>query len=535
MRSAQPYDRGVHLELVILGLLVAVAALSALAARVGIPYPILLVAGGLGLGWVPDAGEIVLDPELVLLIFLPPLLYGAAFFASPREMARNARPIAVLAIGLVFATTAAVAVVAHYAIGLDWDVAFVLGAVVSPTDAVAPAEILRRLGVPRRINTGIEGENLTNDWTALTVYKFAVAAVVTGGFSLADAGVEFVLSGIGGVAIGLLVGAVVRVVRRRLDDAPTEITISLFTGFAAYLPAEELGLSGVIAAVTAGLYMGWYASEVTTPATRIQLQGVWEILTFLLNAVLFVLVGLQLPRILGDLPGFGTGELVGHAVLVCLTVIVVRIGWVFFTSWLIRAADPRVRERSPIPQWNNTWIVAWSSMRGAVALAAALAIPLTLDDGAPFPQRDLLIFLTYSVILATLVLQGLSLPWLIRRLGVEDDGLDDREELGARMRAAEAALARVEELAEEDWVFEDTIDRTRRLYEFRRRRFAEIKLGEGDGSIDERSGRYQRLMHEVIAAERAALLALRNEGRITDEVMRRVERDLDLEEARLDL
>jgi monovalent cation/hydrogen antiporter len=523
----------VHLELVILGLLVAIAGLSALAGRVRVPYPILLVVGGLCLGWVPNADEIVLDPDLVLLIFLPPLLYAAAFFASAREMARNARPISFLAIGLVFATTASVALVAHYAIGLDWSVAFVLGAVVSPTDVVAPTEILRRLGVPRRINTIIEGENLTNDWTALTIYKLAIAAVVTGTFSLGEAALEFVLTGVGGAAVGLAVAGLIRMARRRIDDPPTEMTISLFSGYAAYLPAEELGLSGVIAAVTAGLYMGWYAHELTTPATRMQLQGVWEIVQFLLNAVLFVLVGLQLPHILDGLDGFGTGELVLYAVLVSLTVILVRIGWVFLNSWLIRRLDPRVRERPP--NWRATWIVAWSSMRGAVALAAALAIPLTVEGGTPFPDRDLLIFLTYAVILATLVVQGLSLPWLIRRLGVEDDGLDTREELGARMHAAEAAIARVEELAGEDWVREDTIDRARRLHEFRRRRFAEMKHGDGDGSAGERSGQYQRLMHEVIAAEREALLRLRNEGRITDEVMRRVERDLDLEEARLDL
>ena len=523
-----------HLELVILGLLVAVAALSALAGRLRVPYPILLVLGGLCLGWVPDADRIALDPDLVLLIFLPPLLYGAAFFASPREMARNARPIAMQAIGLVFATMLAVAAVAHWAIGLSWSVSFVLGAIVSPTDAVAPAEIVRRLGVPRRLVTIVEGENLTNDWTALTLYKFAVAAVVTGTFSFGEASLEFVLTGIGGIAIGLAVGALMRFVRARLDDPPTEITISLFTAYAAYLPAEELGVSGVIAAVTTGLYLGWHASELTTPTTRLQLLAVWEIVQFLLNAVLFVLVGLQLPGILDGIDGFGMGELTLYAVLVSATVIVIRLVWTFALSWVVRQLDPRVRQRYPKANWRLTLVGAWCSMRGAVALAAALAIPLTVDGGAPFPDRDLLIFLTYAVILATLVGQGLTLGPLIRRLGIEDDGLEAREELGARMHAADAAIARVEELAQEDWVFEDTIERTRRMYEFRRRRFAELKHGDGDGSIDDRSGRYQRLMHEIIAAERAALLDLRNQGRITDEVMRRVERDLDLEEARLD-
>lgn len=523
-----------HLELVILGLLVAVAALSALAGRLRVPYPILLVLGGLCLGWVPDADRIELDPDLVLLIFLPPLLYGAAFFASPREMARNARPIALQAIGLVFATTLVVAAVAHWAIGLSWGVSFVLGAVVSPTDAVAPAEIVRRLGVPRRLVTIVEGENLTNDWTALTIYKFAVAAVVTGAFSLGEATLEFVLTGVAGALVGLAVGRAMRFVRARLDDPPTEITISLFTGYAAYLPAEELGLSGVIAAVAAGLYLGWYASELTTPTTRLQLVAVWETVQFLLNAVLFVLVGLQLPGILDGIEGFGTGELALYALLVCAAVILTRLVWTFALSWVVRRLDPRVRERSPKANWRLTLVGAWCSMRGAVALAAALAIPLTVEGGAPFPDRDLLIFLTYAVILATLVAQGLTLAPLIRYLGIEDDGLAAREEMGARMHAASAAIARVDELAGEDWVHDDTAERTRRLYEFRRRRFAELKHGDGDGGADERSGRYQRLLREVIAAERAALLELRNQGRITDEVMRRVERDLDLEEARLD-
>ena len=236
-----------------------------------------------------------LDPDIVLLIFLPPLLYGAAFFTSLRELRRNARAIAALAIPLVFVTMAAVAVVAHEVVGLGWAESFVLGAIVSPTDAVAPAEIMRRVGAPRRLVAIIEGENLTNDWTALVLYRFAVAAVVSGSFSLWEAGLEFVASGVGGLIVGLAAGWVIRQVRSRIDDPPTEITISILSGYAAYLPAEELGFSGVIAAVTTGLYMAWYTPQLTTPVMRLQGVAVWEILTFLLNAVLFLLVGLQLP------------------------------------------------------------------------------------------------------------------------------------------------------------------------------------------------------------------------------------------------
>jgi CPA1 family monovalent cation:H+ antiporter len=409
-------------------------------------------------------------------------------------------------------------------------VAFVLGAVVSPTDAVAPAEIVRRLGVPRRMVTIIEGENLTNDWAALAVYKVAVAAVTAGTFSLAKAVPEFVLSGLGGVAIGLAVGTAMRAIRRRIDDPPTEITISLFTGYAAYIPADQLGLSGVIAAVTVGLYMGWHSSELTTASTRLQLTGVWETLTFLLNAVLFTLVGLQLRRIMSALDGFSTWELVRDALLVSGAVIVTRVVWVFALAWLPRLVGIRVLD--PMPPWPRLFIVSWSGMRGSVALAAALAIPLTVHGGGPFPDRDLVIFLTYAVILATLVLQGLTLPPLIRALGVQADTRDAEEEALARLRTAEAAIERLDELADEPWVAEDTAERTRRLFDFRRQRFA--SRIDGDGSIDERSERYQRLMHEVIRAERSALVQMRDRGEITDEVRRRVERDLDLEESRLD-
>ena len=402
---------------------------------------------------------------------------------------------------------------------------------------VAPATILRRLRVPRRIVTIVEGENLTNDWTALVFYRFAVAAVVQGSFSLWQAGLGFLLTGPGGFAVGLAVAWLIAQVRRRVDDAMVEITISLFTGYAAYLLAEELSLSGVIAAVTAGVFLGWRSSELYAPATRIEAYGVWEVLQFLLNAVLFVLVGLQLPRVLEGISGEPVGTLVLWGVVVSVAVIITRVVWVFVLTYVPRLLSPRLRERDPYPGWRNTSVVAWSGMRGAVSLAAALAIPLTIQGGAPFPQRDLLIFLTFCVILATLVFQGLSLPPLIRTLGVTGDGIDEKEELKARLRLAEAAVARVDELAEEEWVREDTAERMRGLYGYRRRRFA-ARFGaieENDvEDYEDRSTAFQRFQHEVLAAQREELLRLRNEGLINDEVMRRVERDLDLEEARLE-
>ena len=286
-----------HIELIVFGLLLAVAGLAVLARVVGVPYPITLVAGGAVIGFLPGVPTVELDPDVVLLIFLPPLLYGAAFFTSVRELRRDARSIATLAIPLVFATMAAVAIVVHEVVGLEWSESFVLGAIVSPTDAVAPAEIMRRVGAPRRLLAIIEGESLTNDWTALVLYRVAVAAVVSGSFTLWEAGLEFIASGIGGLAVGLAAGWLIRQVRSRLDDPPIEITISILSGYVGYLPAEALGFSGVVAAVTTGLYMAWYTPQLTTPVLRLQTLAVWEILTFLLNALLFLLVGLQLPSI----------------------------------------------------------------------------------------------------------------------------------------------------------------------------------------------------------------------------------------------
>jgi monovalent cation/hydrogen antiporter len=525
-----------HIELVGFGLLVAVAALAVVARLIRIPYPIPLTIGGLAIGFVPGMPAIELDPDIVLLVFLPPLLYAAAFFSNLRELRANARSIGLLAIGLVVITTVTVAVVAHVAIGLDWPVAFVLGAVVSPTDAVAPATILRRLGVPRRVVTIVEGENLTNDWTALVTYKFAVAAVVTGSFSLVDAGPEFVLTGVVGVAIGVAAGLTIAAVRRRLDDPPTEITISLLTPYAAYLPAEELGASGVIAAVTVGVVLGWRASELTNHTTRLQAFAVWEIIQFLLNALLFVLIGLQMHTVIDQISGRDAGELIGWAVLISLVVILVRIVWVAVLGVISSGVRREIAGASDHGDWKDVTLVAWAGMRGSVSLAAALAIPLETDSGAAFPERDLVLFLTFSVIFATLVLQGLAFPALIHALRLEEDTSDADEELAARLETAFAAIDRVEQLAEEDWAPEDTIDRVRRLYDYRRRRFASsIDGAASDDGFDyeERAELYGRVMGEVIGAQREALRRLRDEGRITDEVRREVEHDLDLEEARL--
>ncbi|HEX6584498.1 MAG TPA: Na+/H+ antiporter [Thermoleophilaceae bacterium] len=522
-----------HIELVVFGLLLATAGLAVLAGVLRVPYPITLVLGGTVIGFLPGVPTVQLDPDIVLLIFLPPLLYGAAFFTSIRELRQNARAIAALAIPLVFVTMAAVAVLAHEVVGLGWAESFVLGAIVSPTDAVAPAEILRRVGAPRRLLAIVEGENLTNDWTALILYRVAIAAVVSGSFSLWEAGLEFIASGIGGLAVGLAAGWLIRQVRSRIDDPPTEITISILSGYAGYLPAEELGFSGVIAAVTTGIYMAWYTPQLTTPVMRLQGMAIWEILTFLLNAVLFLLVGLQLPGILDNLSGRSAGELLLWGALVSLVVIAVRLVWMFTTPYLIRLVDRRESQRLRRVPAGPRLVVGWAGMRGSVSLAAALAIPLETDAGASFPERDLIIFLAFAVILVTLVGQGLTLRPLIDWVGLEDDGEESREDTMARRRVAEAALARLDDIGEPDWVSAETLGRARAFFDYRQRRFGALEDPDRD-NLEDRANAWRRLMYELFDAQREALLELRNNGDISDDVRRRVERDLDLEESRLE-
>jgi monovalent cation/hydrogen antiporter len=526
-----------YLGSLILGLMVAVAALSTVARLINVPYPILLVLGGLALSLIPGMPEVDLDPDLVLVLFLPPLLYAAAFFSSLRDLKRDLRSITMTAVGLVVVTAVGVAVIAHTLIdGMPWAAAFALGAIVAPTDPVAATAIARRVGAPRRIVNLIEGESLINDGSALVLYSAAVSAAVGGGFSILSGGADFVLSAVGGAAVGLLVGAGVAEVRRRLEDPPVEITISLATGFAAYLPAEAIGVSGVLAAVTAGIYLGWKAPEIASPTMRLQAFPVWELLTFLLNAVLFVLIGLQLPVVVGELNGITTPTLIGYAAAICAAVIGLRVLWANTMPYVVRLFDRRPQQVERRVGWRPRLVIAWSGMRGAVSLAAALALPLQTDAGAAFPQRSLIIFLAFSVILFTLVAQGLTLPWLIRRLGVYEDGADEaEEELQARLHAAAAALERLDELAAEDWTREETVERVRGLYQYRQRRFSARRDGDDSDGYEDRSLAYQRLTRELLEAQRWAVVELRNQGVISNQVMLRIERELDLEDSRLEI
>jgi len=520
---------------IFVGLLLAVAALALVARRLTLPNPILFVIGGLLLGLIPTLPKIRLVPEQIFLFVLPPLLFSAALFTSWRDFRANLRPISLLAIGLVLFTTVTVAYLVHYFMGLPLAAGFVLGAIISPPDAIAATAIADRLQVPRRIVTILEGESLVNDATALVAYRFAVAAVVTGSFSMGQASGRFLIVGLGGILVGLTVGWLAAQFHQRVDDAPIEITVSLLTPFVAYLAAERLGVSGVLAVVTAGLFLGWRIPELLTFKTRLQGGPVWEMVEFILNGLVFLLIGLQLPEVLRALSreAIPIPRLVWDALVISLAVILLRVLWVFPATYLPRLFFKRLCRHDAHPKWQHVAVVAWTGMRGVVSLAAALALPLRADGDAPFPGRDLILFLTFIVILVTLVVQGLSLPPLIRWLGIKDDGAMAREERNARLQANQAALARLNEIAERDPTKADALQRLRIEYE------DHIRQVEGDDPAAAGtplrlfSSAYERLSHEALRVERRTIVRLRNQDVISDEVLRRIQRDIDLAEARL--
>ena len=520
---------------IILGLLLAVALLAALAEKLAIPYPILIVLGGLVLGFIPGLPRVEINPELVFLVFLPPLITSAAWNIPWREFRLVLSSVLLLSTGLVLATVSAVAVVAHAVIaGMPWSAAFVLGAVVSPTDAVAATAISRRLGVPQRIVTLLESESLVNDATGLVAYRLAVAATVSGVFSAWEAGLRFLGVTIGGVLIGLTLGWLIAWLHRRLDDPLVEIILTFFMSYASYLLAEQLGVSGVLAAMTIGLYHRWLSPELLSPKTRIQSAAVWEMIVFIFNGLIFILLGLQLPIILDTISGQSTASLVWYASLISAVVIGVRLLWVFPGARIARLLSHRLKEADPSPSWQGLLLVGWTGMRGVLSLAAALSIPLTTHNGTPFPERDLIIFLTFCVILVTLVLQGLILPSLIRWLHVADDGHTEQEEVDARLKAAQSAVMRLDELIAKtpDLAKVEMVQWLQAQYQDRI-----CRLSTGCDVIDEgyygEVTNFSGLQRQLLAAERETVVKLRNQSIISDEVLQHIERDLDLEDARL--
>ncbi|BFU92715.1 MAG: Na+/H+ antiporter [Nitrospira sp.] len=520
-----------QLEIIIL-LLAIVLVLTTVARRILIPYPILLVVGGLVLGIVPGLPTVALNPDLVFLVFLPPILWAAAYFTSWRDFRRNIRPISLLAVGLVLATTAAVAAVAHAVLGFGWAEAVALGAIVSPPDAVSATAIGKRLNMPRRIVTILEGESLVNDATALVLYRAAVAAVVSGGFVVGEALFEFVYAAVAGVVVGVVVGWVTRWALHVIGESFTEIAATLLAPYVAWVIGESIHASAVLSCVAGGIYLRQHFSQVVAPTTRLQGRAVWELVVFVLNGVIFILIGLQLGTLREAVPSDRLWSLVIGGALISVAAIVVRLGWVPLIATIPRYLSSTLRARDPLPPWPHIFLVAWTGMRGIVTLAAAMALPVSTGTGAPFPFRSEIILLSFMVILATLVAQGLTLAPLIRTLGVSGGLEGEEEEMHAREQAAGAALVRLNELTKEDWPKPAHVEQLELHYGGRLQRFSP------DAEIDpdckkETSDAFLRLREETLAAERSALIRLRDEGTISDEVLHRLEQEVDVEALRL--
>ena len=527
--------QGLHQIETIILLLVGVLVFMALARQLVIPYPIFLVLGGLALSLVPGVPVVHLEPDLVFLIFLPPILWAAAYFTSFRDFQTNLRSITLLAVGLVVVTTAAVAVVARWVVpGMPWPVAFALGAIVSPPDAVAATAIARKLGIPHRLVTILEGESLVNDAAALVLYRAAIAAAVTGTFVIGATLWQFVLAAAGGIIVGLLVGRVTRWALHTAADSLTDIAVTLLAPYAAWVIAERLHLSAVLACVAGGLYVRQSFSAIVTPTTRVQARAVWDLLIFVLNGMIFILIGLQLGAIReAGLPG-SLRSLVMQGAVLSATAIVVRLVWIPLVAVIPRLVSPSLRERDPIPPPSHVLLVSWAGMRGIVSLAAALALPLTTAGGTPFPFRTEVILLTFAVILATLVVQGLTLTPLIRMLELGRDDTLEREEAHAREVAARAALTRLRDLAGESWAQAHHVDRLRSVYTQRARRASPLEISESDATARAEAA-FRRLRHQTLSAERRAVIALRDQGIISDEVLHRLEGELDVEAMRIGL
>ncbi len=519
-------------------LLGAAALLAQLARVLKVPYPIFLVLGGLALGFAPGLPTVEIPPEVIFVVFLPPLLNSAGFFSSPLDLRAHLRAISLLAIGLVLATILAVAVVAHFVVGLSWPVAFVLGAILSPTDPVAADAIFRRLGVPERVGTVVGGESLINDGTGLVAFRLAVGvAVGATAFSFADAGLDFLRVGVGGIVVGLILALTILPLWSRLKDASIQITFSVLIPYGVYIFAEEiLHVSGILAVVTYGLAQGWRSPRLFSEAsTRIQALAFWGVLIFVLEAMLFLLLGQQLPSIVGNLGEYTVPEVLLYAVLIYAVVLGARVAFFFTVPFLHPVFDRLFRSRYLRGTWREYLVMSWSGMRGAVSLAAALTVPLTTVDGEPLAGRDLILFITFAVILATLVLQGLTLPLLIRALGIKDDGNTDRiAELRARLKGARAALDRLEKICTENDLPPENEQGMREYYEDRIRRYeAGIEAGGMTEEYAQSSSTWRKWRRDLIEAERDAVIRMRDGGEISPETMRRIERDLDLEESRI--
>jgi CPA1 family monovalent cation:H+ antiporter len=524
-----------HLELIALALLMATAILTTVARRFETPYPIVLVIGGLLLSLFPSLPSVSLSPQLVFLVFLPPLVFSGAFNTSWRDFRGNLVSISMLAFGLVGFTVAGVAILSDWLLpGFDWRLGCALGAVVSTTDTIAAISIAKRVGLPRRISDLIEGESLINDASGLLALQFAVAAVVSGERPTFTQGMAQLIGLVaGGIVVGLVSGKIIHLLQSKIEDPPVEITVTLTAPYLAYLSAETFHCSGVLATVVCGLYLGRKRSEILSTSARLDTSAVWNTLDFVLNGVLFILIGLQLPYILAGIRGMSRMEMFEDAALFSLMVIGLRLIWMYPGAWTAYFIRTRLlgRKENP-PRSKEVFLLGWTGMRGVLALAAAISLPEYLNNGQPFPQRNLILFLTFSIILTTLVLQGLTLPAIIRRLRIGGAGGGETEMSRARRAMLQAALSFLRNMAEsdrpdDDWIVEDLIHHYRQ-----RLNLVEEIVGESESSNASDYRQYRSLARELRALERATHTHMCNKNQINDETLRELERELDLEDAR---
>ena len=520
-----------HNIAIVIVLLFIVTALAEITDKIRIPYPILLVLAGIGIGLFPGLPIVSLNPEVVFLIFLPPILYSAAWTTSWTDFKKAKRPIILLATGCVLFTTCAVAWIAQMFIpGFGWKEGFVLGAIISPPDAIAAAAATKGLRVPKRIITILEGESLVNDATGLIVYRYAVAAIVSGTFDLWDAGTQFFFAAGGGILLGLVIGFVFKWIHKITPDNPTtDTTFTFLSPYVAYLLAESIHTSGVLAVVTAGLYLSYNSSVIFSQQTRLQANSTWSTIIFILNGIIFILIGLQLPLVLSEISEHSFSTLLKYGAIISLAVIIGRIIWVYPGAYLPRLSK-KIREREPETNIRQVTVVAWAGMRGVVSLAAALALPLTIANDTPFPNRNLIIFLTFCVIFSTLILQGLTLRPLINFFKITTDGKEHEMEQLARVKIATDVIEHIEENYSYA-LSAETLSQIKNKYEIRIHRIRKdlIQAKYNEHQIKE----FHRIQQELLGLERQLILQMRENEQISDEVLRKMEYELDLEETRL--
>ncbi len=517
-------------------LLLIVSLLSIVSQKLRVSYPIVLVISGLFISFIPNIPIIKLEPDIIFVIFLPPLLHAAAWETSWFQFWNSRRAIGLLAIGLVIFTASSVAVVSHLMIpGFSLAMGFILGGIISPPDAIAATSILRGLPVPKKIITILEGESLVNDATSLTVFRFALAAVATGSFSLIDAGIDFVIVSVMGVAIGLGIAFIVYFLYRKLPTSPSvDTAISIIAPFLMYITAEHFHYSGVLAVVSGGLFLSFRSNDIFTFESRIQVQSVWSSMVFILNGVVFILIGLQLPEIMKGIEGYSIGEVMVYAIVISLVTIFIRILWVYPATYLPRWFSRKIRKKEKRPDVKMVFIVAWSGMRGVVSLASALAIPLTIAPGTRFPHRELILFITFIVIFFTLVLQGLSLPYFIKWLNIAEKDKDEENKLEITMLLSSSVLKFLDANYQKDLInnplFAQLKSRHEGIVEDIEKRLSPTASGE------ERSPHiapYRKVLLELIDVRRKELVYMRDSKQFVAELLRSVELELDLEEARL--